>query len=164
MHSPPPHELIVRAIITQNDFILVNQGTRHQSNSLYYALPGGHVEAGENCTEALKRELQEELDIDCRVADLCFVIEHLYPGRRTDDGMRHELTLYFKATPDFPLPQHDEKIDSPEPAKNFRWLPINAISEAALLPQVSREYLQKYFSHQQAPLYAFQNSSSPDAN
>jgi len=164
MHSTSSRELIVRAIITQDDCLLVNQGTHQQTSQFYYALPGGHVEDGETCTEALQRELQEELAIECKVNDLCFVIEHLYSGRNENDAPRHELTLYFNVTAISEIQQNAEKIISPEPTKNFRWLPINSLSEAALLPEISRDYLQKYFSHQQIPRYAFQDSSSENSN
>lgn len=160
----PNRELIVRAIITQDDCLLVNQGTRHQTNQFYYALPGGHVEDGETCTEALQREMLEELAIECSVDDLCFVIEHTYSGRHENDVARHELTLYFKVTATSTIQQTDEKIISPEPQKNFHWLPINSLDEAALLPEISRDYLQKYFSCQQIPHYAFQNSTSENNN
>lgn len=164
MHSTSSRELIVRAIITKDDCLLVNQGTHPQTSQFYYALPGGHVEDGETCTEALQRELQEELAINCNASDLCFVIEHLYPGRHADDTPRHELTLYFKATTISEIPHTDEKIESPEPTKNFRWLPINSLNEAALLPEISRDCLQKYFFHQQIQRYAFQDSTSKNSN
>lgn len=153
----PKQELIARAIIAQNDCLLVNQGTHSSSNQLYYALPGGHVEADETCIEALRRELLEELTIECSVGDLCFVIEHIYAGRHENDSTRHELTLYFTASLNTEIPQ---EIESPESAKNFRWLPIDSLRNAPLLPELSREYLQKYFSSQQESLYGFQNSTS----
>jgi len=160
----PKRELIVRAIITQDDCLLVNQGTHHQTSQFYYALPGGHVEDGETCSEALQRELQEELAIECSVDDLCFVIEHTYSGRHKNDALRHELTLYFSATATSAIQQTEGKIISPEAAKNFCWLPINSLGESALLPEISREFLQKYFSPQQIHRYAFQDSTSENSN
>ena len=158
------HELIVRAIITQDDCLLVNQGTHHQTDHYYYALPGGHVEAGETCKEALQRELWEELAIECNVENLCFVIEHLYSGRYEQDSSRHELTLYFGVTPRTVIAQNAGKIISPEATKSFCWLPITSISEATLLPKISGDYLQKYFSNQEVPLYAFQDSTSENVD
>src|SRR5690606_27949496 len=113
MHSTSQHELIARAIITQDDCLLVNQGTHHQTSHSYYALPGGHVEDGESCVAALQRELQEELAIECSVGDLRFVIEHQYPGRHENDSPRHEVTLYFQAATNAALPQIGEEISSP---------------------------------------------------
>lgn len=164
MHSTSPHELIARAIITQDDCLLVNQGTHHQTSHSYYALPGGHVEDGETCVAALQRELQEELAIECSVGDLCFVIEHQYSGRHENDSPRHEVTLYFQATTNTALPQKDEEISSPEVIKNFRWIPLNSLQEAPLLPEVSRELLQKYFSEHPISHYAFQDNTSEHNN
>ena len=160
----PKRELIVRAIITRDDCLLVNQGTQQQTSQFYYALPGGHVEDDETCTEALQRELQEELSIECKVDDLCFIIEHLYSGRHKTDAPRHELTLYFKVETNSMIQQTNERIISPEATKSFCWLPINSFSETNLLPEISRDYLQKYFSHQQASHYAFQDSTSENNN
>jgi ADP-ribose pyrophosphatase YjhB (NUDIX family) len=160
----PNRELIVRAIITQDDCLLVNQGTHHQTSQFYYALPGGHVEDGETCIAALQRELQEELEIECSVENLCFVIEHVYSGRHENDVARHELTLYFKVTVTSAIQQSGETIISPEASKTFRWLPIDSLATAALLPEISREFLQKYFSDQQIPHYAFQDSTSENSN
>lgn len=158
------HELIVRAIITQDDCLIVNRGTHHQTGQFYYALPGGHVEVGESCKEALQRELLEELAVECSVDDLCFVIEHLYAGRHEEDAPRHELTLYFKVTMHSIILGTGAKIISPEATKNFCWLPIDSIKEAALLPKISSDYLQKYFSNQKASLYAYQDSTSENSH
>ncbi len=40
-------------------------------------IPGGHVEKGETPVEACKRELKEELGVECRRID--FIVKLLYP-------------------------------------------------------------------------------------
>lgn len=41
----------------------------------YYALPGGGVNENESLEECLKRELNEELNIDVNIKDLAFKVE-----------------------------------------------------------------------------------------
>jgi hypothetical protein len=72
--------------------------------------------------------------------------------------------LYFTATATSIIQQTDEKVISPELSKNFRWLPLESLDNAALLPEVSRGFLQKYFSDQQIQRYAFQDSTSENNN
>ena len=43
-----------------------------------YFVPGGAVHVGEHSTDAVRREIREELGIDCTVRQLAFVGEHLF--------------------------------------------------------------------------------------
>ena len=56
----------VSLIILQDDKILVERRALHKATDPgIVVIPGGHVEPGETLEEACKRELKEELDLDC---------------------------------------------------------------------------------------------------
>ena len=58
----------------------------------YWAIPGGHVEAGETALEALKREVREELAVELNDEGLTLVGE--YTDRAAESGEEFQLTLY----------------------------------------------------------------------
>jgi ADP-ribose pyrophosphatase YjhB (NUDIX family) len=153
-------ELIARGIILHEGAVLVNYSRNKKTGERYCALPGGHVDPGESCAEALRRELQEELGCDSQVGDLCFVAESIYAGRKASDKKRHEVVLYF-ATTLLQLPRSDgERILSPEPEKTFRWLPLAELQNANLLPPNAKQsLLQMISSGQIEARYSFNDST-----
>ena len=157
------HELIARGIIIRDGVVLVNHSRNAKSGMEYYALPGGHVDAGESCVAALRRELAEEIGCDVTVGELRFVSESLYPGRHTDDGQRHELVLYFQATLRGTWREQDGKVESPEPDKDFRWLNLVELPGANLLPQSVKKFLLSDAAHHHAssesPSYVFSDDT-----
>ncbi|HJT11380.1 MAG TPA: NUDIX domain-containing protein [Dongiaceae bacterium] len=67
------------AIIRQADRLLLN---RYGGDS-FWALPGGAVEQGEFSTDALAREMREELDIAVEIGRLVWIVENLFDYRGT---------------------------------------------------------------------------------
>ena len=147
-------DLIARAVIIRDGALLVNGNTSKKTGMAYVALPGGHVDPGEHCVEALKREIEEELAASCEVGEMLFVTEDIYPGRDKDEKQRHELTLFFGATISGETTRADGTLESPEKWKNFHWLPLAQLSEANLLPRVAKKRLLD----SSAPLYQFSDS------
>ena len=165
------HELIARGIIQRDGAILVNRSRNEKTGEEYCALPGGHVDAGESCPQALRRELQEELECDATVGDLRFVCESIYPGRRPSETRRHEIVLLFEAQLTGELRERDGQILSPEDNKNFAWLRHEDIAVANLLPRAMRDFLLRFFSKTAAaehpsnaletpPLYVFRDDTA----
>ena len=121
--------------------LLVNANHNAKTGEDYVALPGGHIDPGESCVEALQREIEEELGARCEVGDLQMVSENIYAGRRPSESKRHELTLIFAATIAGEQTRADGTIQSPEADKNFRWLPKEELAQANLLPADVKAFL-----------------------
>ncbi len=59
----------------------------------HYFLPGGHVEVGESAENALIRELQEELGVNCSIKQFLGVIENQWQDREV---LHHEINHIFE--------------------------------------------------------------------
>jgi len=80
---------VVAGLIWQSCKLLVCQRCANAAFPLQWEFPGGKIEKGESDTEALKRELCEELAIDVRGATLVYRHNHRYA-----DGPAVSLRFY----------------------------------------------------------------------
>lgn len=69
---------VVAGIIKKDKKVLLGLRPENKSLAGLWEFPGGKIELGENPEQALKRELQEELGIDCDVGPLTVVTTHNY--------------------------------------------------------------------------------------
>lgn len=58
-----------------------------------YEIPGGHIDYGENIVAGLKREVQEELEIDINVGDPFYVFDYTNPIKGS-----HSIEVIYFAT------------------------------------------------------------------
>ncbi len=73
-----PHHHIVAAAIRKNGRYLLGKRPPKSMLGGLWEFPGGKVENGETHEDALKRELQEELEIDIEVGDNVISVNHAY--------------------------------------------------------------------------------------
>jgi ADP-ribose pyrophosphatase YjhB (NUDIX family) len=139
-HEAAPHALIARAVIWKDGRLLANRA-RNAAGEAYAALPGGHVDPGEDCKFALAREMEEELLARVTVGELLFVAEAKYLGGKRGDKPRHEVVLFFEAELQNELEEIDGRLASPEPQKNFGWLSPEDWGALNLVPHALRAVL-----------------------
>ena len=95
-----------------------------------YALPGGNPDPGENLTEALKRELVEELGIHTEIGKMVFCGEVIW-----NEIQKETLHMVFatEITSGVPEPNPDQTT-----ALEMVWLPFSELNHSILYPNVGK--------------------------
>lgn len=114
----------------------------------WWILPGGVIERGETVEEALKREVQEETGLECRVGRMLFVKELLYPWPGAPgQGQRHHSvsigfhcevtggTLVTGRDPEFP--------DDRQVILKSAWLPVDRLHDYSLYPPFLASWIEQ---------------------
>ena len=70
---------VVAAVMKNGDKIFCAQRKDAGPLAKKWEFPGGKLEVGETPKEALKRELNEELNINVDVGEFIMTVEHQYP-------------------------------------------------------------------------------------
>ena len=77
--------LTMRGIIKNDasEILILKRHPKSKTDPEMWELPGGKVEAGENFTDALVREIKEETNLDVEVGDFCEAVQNDYSHKRT---------------------------------------------------------------------------------
>ena len=64
----PPRQLVVAAVVRRGDTVLLCRRPLEKRHGGLWEFPGGKVQPGETATQALERELDEELGLELSAA------------------------------------------------------------------------------------------------
>lgn len=100
----------------------------------YYVIPGGGVENSEDLETALKRELEEELNIEVNIKDLAFKIE-------TEDRIEYFYNCEY-ISGSFELNGEEIERNTKENYYEPTFISVNKINEMSIAEEV-----KKYFNN-----------------
>lgn len=104
-----------------------------------YFVPGGAVQVGEHSADAVRREVREELGIDCTVQKLAFVGEHLF----TVHGIpNHRIEFHYLVEVNHeavPITTCEEEHRYP-----CVWLPLDSLADYPLKPEFLTHELPRW--------------------
>lgn len=124
--------LAVGAVVVDGERLLLVQRDRAPGSGTW-AVPGGHVEAGETLAEAVTRELREETGIEGMCGALIGWSELIDVGDQT-----HVVVLDFEVT----LLASSDPVAGGD-ARDARWVPLGDVGELHLAPGLA-EFLHDH--------------------
>ena len=110
---------VVAAVIQHGDRFLITRRQDGVHLAGMWEFPGGKVGHGESHSDALRREIVEELDTDVAVHDLVFATTHAYPDRT--------VTLFFYRCDLLGMPK-------PMVGQEMEWVARNDLSSLLFPP------------------------------
>jgi len=130
-------QVVVIGIIQSNDsFLLTKRQDVKKPNSSFndkWQFPGGELEFGESCEDALKRELFEEVGVGVEIVGL---IPHIFTTTRQGvwQGVFISYLCRMKNTAD--------KIILNDEASDYAWLTVEEVKKRDTI-HLTRELLEK---------------------
>jgi mutator protein MutT len=116
---------------------LARRGPQAANERGLWEFPGGSVEFGERCVDALRREIQEEYGVEIEVGSLLDVTDHLLP----EEG-QHWLSPSYVCR----IVSGDPTIREPDRCSEIGWFTLDELPED--LTEITRANLRNYQARQ----------------
>ena len=135
----------VSAIFRNGNKILLH----HDLSSIQYTIPGGRVKEGETTSEAIKREITEEMGQDIKIVKSVSFMENLF----SMDGKRyHEILVTYELEFLDKSMYKKQKINTIEKGKDleFIWFDIKDLENIVFVPKILKSVIKdnpKEFKH-----------------
>ncbi|WP_246880644.1 NUDIX hydrolase [Sporosarcina sp. 6E9] len=103
-------------------------------NDEHWALPGGRVKITEESKTGLRREFQEELNLNVKVKRLIWTTENFF---NYDGKSFHEIAFYYQVTSnnDYELKSGEFYGTEEDKPLVYKWVPIAKLDEILLQPE-----------------------------
>ncbi|HSY12789.1 MAG TPA: (deoxy)nucleoside triphosphate pyrophosphohydrolase [Verrucomicrobiae bacterium] len=111
---------VVAALMVRGGEILCCQRTEYQALPLKWEFPGGKIEPGENASEALVRELEEELGVKADIGAKVAQVQHRYHNGNA-------VELHF-----FVVERYDGELQN-RIFREIRWVPRSELPKLDFL-------------------------------
>lgn len=128
-----------KAVIIRDDKLLTIK--LHEKDEIYYILPGGGQEPGENLRQALERECMEEFGAEIAIGDLLFVREYIGKNHElfAKHGQYHQIEFMFLCSVD--RGRFENGVTPDRGQIGIEWLPIKALMEYNFFPKALRAHI-----------------------
>ena len=113
-------EVVAAIILKDNKVFATQRGYGEFKGG--WEFPGGKLEAGETCEQALMREMKEELNIKVEIKEFVKTVEYDYPNFHLK---RHCYKCYLKDNDPVLLEHLDSTWVDKESISKINWLPAD---------------------------------------
>ncbi|OGZ27443.1 MAG: hypothetical protein A2365_03135 [Candidatus Nealsonbacteria bacterium RIFOXYB1_FULL_40_15] len=102
---------------------LAKRGPKARNEAGKWDFPGGGVEFGKRCEDAVKREIKEEFNMDIEIIELLEVVSHILPEEKQHWVSPSYIAKYVSGEP---------RIMEPEKTEEIKWVDILEINPNTL--------------------------------
>jgi ADP-ribose pyrophosphatase YjhB (NUDIX family) len=155
--------VLARAVIIKDEHILLAYDPRSQPmhyyelNVPFFYLPGGHIEFQESASQAVIREVKEEMGRTVKSTRFLGSMEHSwhFPGDEVCCHT-HEINLIFDV--DIPTIKPSTILKPREEHVAFKWIPLKELNDIDLRPELLKHLIPQWIFYNMAcPIRDFLN-------